>query len=127
VCRSCHQIIDPVGFAFEHYDQVGRYRSSENDLPVDSSGELSFSDASGPFADALELMKRIAESPDAQACLTRHWLEQAQGHPATNQDACAQQSALSAFTQSDGKLAELMLAIAKSDSFRYRLSSELSR
>ncbi|HVY28751.1 MAG TPA: DUF1588 domain-containing protein [Polyangiaceae bacterium] len=125
VCQSCHKVIDPVGFAFEHYDQRGLYRTTENDKPIDASGELLLSDASGPFADALELMKRLAESSDAKACLTSKWLEQAQGRPTTEQDGCAQQSALGAFTESDGKLSELMVAIAKTDGFRYRLSSEL--
>ena len=40
-CRGCHEQIDPLGFALENYDAVGRWRSTyENDRPVDSSGKL---------------------------------------------------------------------------------------
>jgi hypothetical protein len=37
-CASCHNVIDPIGFALEQYDAVGRYRTLENFHPVDSSG-----------------------------------------------------------------------------------------
>ena len=40
-CASCHVHIDPLGFAFEHYDATGRYRTFEgNNLPIDSEGSL---------------------------------------------------------------------------------------
>lgn len=39
-CASCHALIDPLGFALEHYDALGRYRDSDNGRPVDSSGRL---------------------------------------------------------------------------------------
>ena len=40
-CRGCHEQIDPLGFALENYDAVGRWRSTyENGRPVDSSGKL---------------------------------------------------------------------------------------
>lgn len=46
-CASCHKKIDPLGFAFENYDAVGRWRTEEETAgkgknpPVDASGELS--------------------------------------------------------------------------------------
>jgi len=39
-CASCHEFIDPPGFALEHYDAVGRWRDWEAGLPVDASGGL---------------------------------------------------------------------------------------
>jgi Protein of unknown function (DUF1592)/Protein of unknown function (DUF1588)/Protein of unknown function (DUF1587)/Protein of unknown function (DUF1595)/Protein of unknown function (DUF1585) len=39
-CASCHEFIDPPGFALENYDAVGRWRTSEAGLPVDNSGGL---------------------------------------------------------------------------------------
>ena len=40
-CASCHDRIDPLGLAFEHYDVVGRRRAKYGDgQPVDSAGEL---------------------------------------------------------------------------------------
>jgi hypothetical protein len=37
-CRSCHQLMDPIGFTFENFDGFGRYRETEAGKPVDSSG-----------------------------------------------------------------------------------------
>jgi hypothetical protein len=39
-CAVCHDVIDPVGFALENYDALGRWRSSEEGKPVDCSGGL---------------------------------------------------------------------------------------
>lgn len=39
-CASCHNLIDPVGFALENYDALGRWRSFEQDQPIDPSGQL---------------------------------------------------------------------------------------
>lgn len=36
-CMSCHSVINPLGFALENYDAVGRWRTRENNLPVDSA------------------------------------------------------------------------------------------
>src|SRR5262249_42893950 len=39
-CASCHNRIDPVGFALENFDAVGRWRDWEADKPVDATGGL---------------------------------------------------------------------------------------
>jgi hypothetical protein len=38
-CMSCHSIINPLGFAMENFDAVGRWRTSENNKPVDTKSE----------------------------------------------------------------------------------------
>ena len=41
VCASCHKVMDPLGFALENFDGIGRYRSiSESGDPIDTSGTL---------------------------------------------------------------------------------------
>jgi hypothetical protein len=37
-CQQCHAVINPLGFLFEHYDAIGRYREKEAGLPIDASG-----------------------------------------------------------------------------------------
>jgi hypothetical protein len=125
-CRSCHDDINPLGFAFEHYDAVGKWQDTDNGEAVDASGVLGKTDAAGPFRDAIELLKRIAESEDAKACFVGHWLTQAYRRPAEAGDACAVEQVSQAFAESDGNLVELMVALAKSDNLRYRLKSELT-
>ncbi|MEM7144419.1 MAG: DUF1592 domain-containing protein [Verrucomicrobiota bacterium] len=39
-CASCHDVMDPVGFALEHYDAVGRRRESERGMAIDATGSL---------------------------------------------------------------------------------------
>ena len=39
-CASCHRLIDPVGFALEQYDAVGRWRTLDEGRPVDAAGGL---------------------------------------------------------------------------------------
>ena len=39
-CSRCHSLIDPVGFALEHFDAVGRWREVEADRPIDATGGL---------------------------------------------------------------------------------------
>ncbi|MCA9171024.1 MAG: DUF1592 domain-containing protein, partial [Planctomycetales bacterium] len=39
-CASCHDVIDPLGFALERFDAVGRWRTHEDGIPVDSSAQL---------------------------------------------------------------------------------------
>jgi hypothetical protein len=74
VCAACHAAyINPAGFAFEHYDPLGRYRTTESGLPVNAADSYSF--ASGPrsFADAVEFSRLLAESPEVHACYARNW------------------------------------------------------
>jgi uncharacterized protein DUF1585/uncharacterized protein DUF1588 len=40
VCASCHRLMDPIGFALENYDGVGRWRAKDDGVPIDASGQL---------------------------------------------------------------------------------------
>ena len=40
VCASCHNVIDPIGLALENYDLIGKWRISDNGLPIDASGVM---------------------------------------------------------------------------------------
>ncbi|MCY4028945.1 MAG: DUF1592 domain-containing protein [Acidobacteria bacterium] len=39
-CSACHARMDPLGFALEHFDAVGKWRDAEGGVPVDASGAL---------------------------------------------------------------------------------------
>jgi hypothetical protein len=85
-CTSCHNLINPVGFAFEEFDAVGRYRTEENGAPVDASGQLSASRALS-FNGVKELSTQLAALPETAACYAANWLEYAYGRPVTQADA----------------------------------------
>lgn len=40
ICASCHARMDPIGFALENYDGIGRWRTKDAGLPIDASGKL---------------------------------------------------------------------------------------
>ncbi len=39
-CNSCHRVIDPLGLALDNFDATGAWRIKDNEVPVDSQGEL---------------------------------------------------------------------------------------
>ena len=39
-CASCHNLMDPIGFSLENFDAIGRWRTVEEGLPIDSTGGL---------------------------------------------------------------------------------------
>ena len=72
LCSSCHNLIDPLGFAFEHYDQLGRWRDTDNGHTIDATGELD----GVPFDGASELAAVLADDPRVATCFVetaRRW------------------------------------------------------
>ncbi len=64
-CQSCHRMINPLGFAFEHFDAVGRFREEEKGRPIDATG--SYQTRTGEmikFADVRELANYLASSSE---------------------------------------------------------------
>jgi hypothetical protein len=59
-CASCHQIMDPLGFAMENFDAVGAWRTLEAGRPVDSRG--SFTDGRA-IDGAAELREALLDDP----------------------------------------------------------------
>lgn len=70
-CMTCHATINPLGFALEHYDAVGRYRESEHNKPVDSTGSYRTTDGKQvTFDGARQLAEFVATSEEAHAAFT---------------------------------------------------------
>jgi Protein of unknown function (DUF1592)/Protein of unknown function (DUF1588)/Protein of unknown function (DUF1595)/Protein of unknown function (DUF1585) len=68
-CNGCHQYMDPLGLAFEHYDAVGRYRETDLGAAIDASGEVPIT--SVPFDGAISLTKALSEDPRVDDCVIR--------------------------------------------------------
>jgi hypothetical protein len=72
ICAGCHDVIDPLGFAFEHFDAMGRYRERENGQPVDSAVVVEVEAGfDGPYADSNELARALAASDTVRECFAR--------------------------------------------------------
>ena len=89
-CSGCHRLMDPIGFGFEAYDGIGRFRASDGGRPVDASGEIvDTRDADGPFRGARELAERLAGSRDVRDCAATQWYRFAFGRLEGPGDACS--------------------------------------
>ncbi|MBX7083910.1 MAG: DUF1592 domain-containing protein [Nannocystaceae bacterium] len=123
-CAGCHRLIDPIGFAFENYDGAGRWRTTENGTPIDASGELVGlldADAEGEMADAAALSARLLDSRDLQSCMVQQWSTFALGRGLDHElEPCTVAELQAQFDGSGGDLRELLVAIVRSDAFRYR-------
>ena len=65
-CQACHSKINALGFVMENYDAVGRFRDTEREKPIDSSGNYrSRDDKLVQFKNAAELAEFLAHSPDS--------------------------------------------------------------
>ena len=120
-CAGCHLLMDPIGFGFEGYDAIGRFRAMEAGRPVDVSGEIvGTRDADGKFNGAQELSGRLAASEQVRDCLARQWFTFAFGRSGDTADACAFQAAYDAYSQSGYDVKQLLLAFVTSDAFRLK-------
>jgi hypothetical protein len=65
-CKSCHGIINPLGFTLEQYDAIGRFRTKEKDRPIDASGFfVTRSGDRADFKNAVDLARFAAASDEA--------------------------------------------------------------
>jgi hypothetical protein len=122
-CATCHLAIDPIGFTFEGFDHLGRARSEELGLPVDTSGALVESgdpSIDGPLTSAVELSDRLAESSTVARCVGGKWLTFALGRPQTASDECSLAATYAKLEASGGNLVELLVALTTSPAFRVR-------
>ena len=125
-CSGCHQLMDPLGFGFEKYDAIGLWRETENDgLAIDDSGEIIGSaDVDGTFNGAVELADRLVGSAQARACFTTQWFRYGMGRAESPADDCALAEVYEAFEASDGNVIDTIVAITRTDAFRYRRAIE---
>jgi hypothetical protein len=119
-CQACHQMMDPIGFGFEAYDGLGRFRTSDAGKPIDDSGMLTMTDDSdGPFKGAIELGQKLATSAHVRRCFIDTAFRYAHGPDAAG-DGCVRQKLGRAFDEAKHDIRELIAAIARTDGFRYR-------
>ncbi len=87
-CASCHKLMDPLGFAMEQFDAIGRYRTDENGVAVDASGVL----PDGTLVDGASQLRKTLVEKNGQKfveCLTQKMLTYALGRGLEYYDKCA--------------------------------------
>jgi hypothetical protein len=120
-CAICHRLMDPIGFGFESYDGIGRFRAMDGGRAVDNAGELvETRDANGVFHGGRELGERLAKSGEVRDCLATQWYRFSFGRLDGPGDACSVQALREAFAASGGDLLEVLVALVKTEAFGAR-------
>lgn len=117
-CFGCHKFMDPLGFGFEHFDGIGRWRDTENEQPIDASGTIYAADGTaGPTFVGLEQLQRHLQSdPAVHACYVQQWTQFASAAP-PEQTECLGATLQSAFDDSGGRLDAPIEALVRSPWF----------
>jgi hypothetical protein len=116
-CAGCHRLLDPVGLALETFDSAAGLRTTENDQPIDTSGDLD----GIAFADSSGLGKAVGENPATTACLVRRLASYALGRTLESGDSDWIKALDAGFESDRYRVPELIRRIVTSESF-YRIS-----
>lgn len=128
-CVGCHVFMDTIGFGFNAYDELGRYRTELGGQAIDSSGEVipgSPGGAEGTFEGATELAQLLAGSEEVEHCMAVQWSRFATGRLETETDECAMDELALQVTESGGDLRRLVRSVATSAWFRSRAATDFS-
>jgi len=119
LCASCHERMDPIGFAFEHFDAIGAWRETDGGEPVEPAGKLNTGEA---FADHRELNAVLASArrADFLRCLAEKMLTYALGRGLEYYDRPAVQRIVKDLEAGDGRFSTLVLSVVQSAPFQLR-------
>jgi mono/diheme cytochrome c family protein len=124
VCATCHQRMDPLGFALENFDAIGKWRTTEGQSPIDASGVLpDGTKFAGPdeFRNAL-----LAHRDEFVRTFTEKLLTYALGRAVAYYDMPALRAITREAAPGDYRWSSLVLAIVKSRPFQMRAAQEVA-
>jgi hypothetical protein len=112
---------------FDNYDAIGAFRTVDAEgATIDAAGEVSGVPSIGAFDGVVELAQGLAAEPVVHDCFAVQWLRYAGRRQETEADECTIEGLQAVFSQSDQDVRELVVAVALSDAFRYRVAAEVS-
>ena len=121
-CAGCHARMDPIGFAFENFDVLGKFRTKDGDLPIDPAGELP---GGQKFTGPDELKAILKEKRELfSRNLTERLLIYATGRGLDYYDRRSVDGILAEAKKNDYRFHALLTAIVQSDPFRMRRGTE---
>ena len=117
-CASCHAEMDPIGFAFEHFDAVGRWRDLDGGLPIEADDVL----PDGTLIDGIDGVKRLllARPERFVTAVTEKLLMYALGRNVQYFDAPAVRAIVREAATDDYTFSALVRGIVSSVPFRMR-------
>jgi hypothetical protein len=123
-CQGCHTRINPVGFAFEDFDAIGRYREQEAGASIDATGTLNLGGALLRVDGGKELAAAIANRPETLACYARNWLRYLWGRADTVADLHTLTLLRQRLAASDYGVRDLLVDVTQSAAFLHLASLE---
>jgi hypothetical protein len=121
LCAGCHQLMDTIGFGFESFDTLGRYRTMEAGQPVDSSGALLGTDVDGPFNGPAELSLRLPRSALFRRCFVKQLWRFAEGRSASSADDPELDALAYRFDQLEHRVGDLLVELVGRPNFVLRV------
>ena len=119
-CANCHDIMDPVGFALENFDAIGRWREYEDGHPVDAEG--GFPDGS-KFTGIDGLEQALLKRPELfVGTMTEKLLTFALGRGVESYDAPAVRKIIKESEADDFRFSAVIIAVVNSVPFKMRNS-----
>ena len=116
-CVACHAKIDPLGFALENFDAIGRWRDHySSGLEIDATGELF---GSMPFQNVVELKDQLLAHPELfLRAFSEHMLSYAIARKLELEDAPAVDEILSKVSTDHGQFSTVIRSIVQSHPFQ---------
>jgi hypothetical protein len=123
ICASCHIQMDALGFAFEHFDGVGRWREKDDKFAIDDSCELNNGDSFNG-TDGLRKLMAGKRRDQFVHCLAEKLMTYALGRGMEFYDMPTIDRICSTAAKSDDRFSALLLEIVKSAPFETRRSEK---
>ena len=118
-CASCHALMDPLGFVYENFDGVGRWRDQDEGSPINTAGELVTGES---FQNHEEFQKILTESKldDFLRCSSEMMMTYAMGRGIEFYDKPAVESVVKSLKTNNLKFSSMILGVVQSIPFQYR-------
>ncbi len=120
--ENCHGgYINPLGYAFENFDGLGRFRDMDKGLPVDTASAYPIGDQGMvEFSGAPELMSLLADSTEAHGCFAKNLMSYALQRDVVEADQALLDELTAVSMSETGSIKEILRALVKSDAFLVR-------
>ena len=112
-CAGCHKLTDPIGLTFENFDGAGQFRTTENEVEIDTKGDLN----GKPYIDPRGFAKALHDDPATSQCLANRLYAYSVGHAPAQGDREFVKYLETSFASDGYKFKSLLKRIALSDAF----------